>query len=528
MSAMCRTRAFLAILPLVVPSLVVLALVAPSKANASGLDVPQVGTTFSSPVTNDAAALYWNPGMLGYAKKGEVMLNLGLVGGYVGYQRDRLGSYQFSDSLEFAEPIDPAAIDPDKPGAYPRVRSPIVSPTAGAFVSAPLLRDRLTLGLGVFVPFAAPLKFPEDGAQRFALQQVFIAVSQVSAGLGVQAHKRISIGASISYVLGFAQLTRVQDFAAVDLFADALARPPINQPNDFGADAPSTVRELDVLARPFAFTKGLSHGVSFNVGIAANPIDPLWIGLTYDHGSRLNFRGDFQLDMNDEFFTSDLAAQGLAFPPLVTGEAKLSFRLPKRLMLGLAYDISDKLRVDGNFAYVFWSDLDAFELELDSADLEQPDLGIPRTSAVALARDWKGSVHAEVSVRAGVGKRERVRLSGTLGYHSPASPDATIDVASPDGHRLLGAIGAAFQINERIAVMADGELQGILPRTVTTSDYDLGNGTYQMLLGLVQLHLVAKFGNKSGNGGKSGKGAKAPVETPAETTAEPPAESETP
>ncbi|MFO7565743.1 MAG: outer membrane protein transport protein [Enhygromyxa sp.] len=485
-------------------------LLAPRSARASGLDVPQIGTTFSSPTTNDAAALYWNPGMLGFAQEGEAMLTLGIVGGYVGYQRDRLGVYQTQDSLQFAEPIDPAYIDASKTGAYPRVSSPIFSPNAGGFVAAPILKDRLTLGFGVYVPYAAPLEFPADGAQKFALQEAFIAVANVSAGLGVKVHKRVSLGASVSYVLGIAQLKRIQDFAAVGLFGDALANPPINQPNDFGEDAPSSVRELDVLARPFALTDAYSHNATFNIAIAANPIDPLWLGLTYDHGSRLNLNGEFQLDMNDEFFTQDLAAKGMEFPPLVTGKAKLSFRLPKRLMLGVAYDITERLRVDTNLAYVFWSDLDAFRITLDSPDLAQPALGIPRRTEVALPRNWKGSVHAELSVRATVGKRERLRLSGTLGYHSPASPDQTIDVASPDGHRLLGALGFAYAINERIALMADGEVQGILPRTVTDSDFDLGNGTYEMVLGGVHLHLIVKFGK----GGKPPKAKPAPEPEP--------------
>lgn len=478
------------------------AVFAPSAtAQASGIDVPQIGTTFSSPTTNDAAALYWNPAMLGFAQTGEVMISFGLIGGQVGYQRDRLGVYQTPDSLQFAEPIDPSYIDPSKSGAYPRVASPIFSPNAGGFVSAPIIKDRLTLGFGVYVPYAAPLKFPEDGAQRFALQEAFIAVARVSAGLGVKLHRRVSIGASVSYVLGIAQLKRIQDFAAVDLFGNALENPPINQPNDFGEDAPSTVRELDVLARPFALTDAYSHNASFSVSLAANPVDPLWLGVTYDHGSRLNLNGKFQLDMNDEFFTQDLAAKGLAFPPLVSGDATLSFRLPKRLLLGVAYDISKNLRIDANLAYVFWSDLDAFLITLDSAELAQPEIGIPRTSEVALRRDWKGAVHAELSARATVGKRERVRLSATVGYHSSASPDQTIDVASPDGNRLLGALGFGYQINERIALMADGEVQGILPRTVTNSDYDLGNGTYELLLGGVHLHLLVKFGR----GGKPGK-----------------------
>ncbi len=481
-----------------------LTLLTSATVHASGLDVPQIGTTWSSPVNRDAAAIYWNPGMLGFFEQGEVTAGLGFVGGQIGYQRDRLGAYQFEDSLEFAEPISPSALDPSKTGSYPRVRSPIASPNGGLFIAAPVIRDRLVLGFGAYVPYAAPLKFPEQGPQKFALQQAFIAVARISAGLGVKVHKRVSLGASISYELGMVSITRVQDFAAVDLFADALANPPINQPNDFGAQAPSTVRELAVLARPFALTNGVSHGVSFNVGLAANPIDPLWLGLTYDHGAPLEARGKFQLDMNDEFFTQDLAAQGMTFPPLVEGEAVLRFRLPKRIMLGVAYDISSKLRVEGNFAWAFWSDIDAFRITLDSPDLAQPELGIPRSTTVALARDWKGSFHGELSLRARLGKAERIRLSGTFGYHSPASPDATIDVASPDGQRLLGAVGVGYQVKERIALLVDAEVQGILPRTVTESDYDLGNGRYDLVIASIGLWLEAKFGK----GGKVPKGRK--------------------
>lgn len=489
-------------------------LLTPRLASASGIDVPQIGSTWSSPTTRDAAAMYWNPGMLGFHETGEVLVGVGFVGGQVGYERERLGVYQYEDSLNFAEPIDPSALDPSKSGLYPKVSSPIIAPNAGGFIAAPLIKDRLVLGFGAYAPYAAPLKFDSEGAQKFQLQQAFIAVTQISVGVGVKVHKRFSLGATISYVLGVAQLKRIQDFGAVDLFADALARPPINQPNDFGEDAPSTVRELDVLARPFALTDAISHGVAFNVGLAANPIDPLWLGLTYDHGSRANFRGRFGLDMNDEFFTQDLAAKGLAFPPLVEGSATLSFRLPKRLMLGIAYDITENLRIDGNFAWAFWSDVDAFRLRLDSADLEQPEIGIPRTSSVALRRDWKGAFHGELNMRLRLGKQRRVRMSGTVGYHSSASPDSTIDVASPDGNRLLGAMGVGYQIKERFALLFDAEVQGILPRTVTESDYDLGNGKYSLVIASLGLWFEFKFGKGGKVIGKSKPSSLQPAPEP--------------
>ena len=472
-------------------------LLAPSTW-ASGLDVPAIGSTNSSPTTADAAAIYWNPAMLGYLERGEFMGGVGVVGGQIAYERERLGVYSYEDSLQLRDPVDPEFIDPSKTGLAGTSNSPVFSPWADAFAGFVAVPDRLVLGLGFYVPYAAPLNFPADGAQRWQLQEAFIAVTRLTGSAAVKIHDVISIGAGVSYVFGLASLRRVQDFAAVDALADALAADPLNQDTDLGADAPSSLRESEVMSRPIAFTDGKSHGVSFNVGLAVRPVEKLTIGLTYDHGSRVKFNGDFTLDMNDPFFTQDLAAEGLEFPPLVEGTGQLSFRLAKRLMAGVAYDLNPNLRLDTSLAFVFWSDLDAFRFRLDSPDLAQPDLGIGSTTVVNLPRNWKNTVHAEISARVRIPKREKIRLSATLGYHSAASPDSTIDVASPDGHRLLGAFGFGYQVNERFGFMVDAELQGILPRRVTGSDFDLGNGTYRLLLASSSFHLQVRFGKKPG------------------------------
>lgn len=468
--------------------------IAPLGARASGLDVPAIGSANSSPTTADAAAIYWNPGMLGYLERSEFFGGVGVVGGRIGYTRERRGVYAFEDSLNLRDPIDPEVVDLSKTGIADPVSSPVFSPWADAFGTFVVIPDRLNVGLGFYVPYAAPLNFPEDGPQRWQLQEAFIAVSRLSAAIAVKAHDKISIGAGISYVFGLGSLRRVQDFAAVDALAEGLAADPLNQENDLGSQAPSSLRESEVFSRPIAFTDGVSHGVSFNVGLGIKPTDKVTIGLSYDHGSKLRLKGDFTLDMNDDFFTQDLASEGLQFPPLVEGDGELSFRLAKRIMGGVAYDVSPKLRIDTSLAFVFWSDLDAFRIRLDSPDLAQPALGLPPTTAVALARDWKNTVHAEVSARIRPDKKQRMLLSTTLGYHSSASPDSTVDVASPDGNRLLGAFGFGYQINERMGIMVDAEAQGILPRTVTNSDFDLGNGVYKLLLASSSVHLQVRFG----------------------------------
>lgn len=463
----------------------------PTQVHASGFDAPQVGNAQSGPVTADAAAVHYNPGQLGWIDRPELGLGGGVIVGAIGYQRERLGAYQYEDNLAFAEPVAPNAIDPSKTGRADRVRATPVGPTFDLFLAIPAIRDRLVLGLGVYVPYAAVLDLPADGPQRFALQSISLASVHTTVSAGVRLHDVVSIGAGISYVASVFELNKVQDFGALDIFGQGLAAEPINQRNDFGASAPSTVRELDVLARQIS-VRGVSHSVSFNAGLALRPTDALALALVYQHGSRLRFRGDFTLDMDDDFFTQDLAAQGLEYPPRVAGDAEVAMRLPKRITVGAGYRLHPRLSLDGFVSYVLYQDFQAVEIELSSPELAQPALGIGPRVRQGLVRDWKGSVLVEANAR--IEATKRLRLSVLLGYHSPASPSSTIDMASPDGHRIVTGAGIGYAFTPRFTLYADAEVQAMVPRTVTDSDHDLGNGQYDMVLANVALHARIRFG----------------------------------
>jgi len=470
-------------------ALVVLAALAPSAAWASGLDAPMVGSGQSGPTTRDGAAIHWNPANLAYMKKGEFFGGLMLVVGDIRYQRDYRGQYQTPDTLEFKAPISDQNIDMNKMGMGRQVKANPLAPLGNIFIVLPPIKNRLVFGVGLYVPYGAPLKFDRNGPQAQQLQQAFIVASHITASAGVRLHDIVSIGAGVSYVLGFAELAKKQDFGSVQEFGDGLNK--LGQVNDFGPNAPTQVRELDTLSRPIALKKAFSHGVTFNVGVTVNPTKKLTLTLSYQHGAKMRYRGKFAIDMNDPFFTQDLAAQGLKFKPLVQGNATLEFNLPKRITLGAAYDINDRWRVDGFFQYVRYSEVDSFKVVTQSPDLVQEKLGIGDKLTVILPRNWKDTVWVEASAR--FRPTTRLLTSVTLGYQSSASPDSTVDTASPDGNRIIGGVGGAFDVSERVSLLADARLQGIVPRHVTTSDNDLGNGTYKLFLATIAGHLKIRF-----------------------------------
>ena len=74
---------------------------------------------------------------------------------------------------------------------------------------------------------------------------------------------------------------------------------------------------------------------------------------------------------------------------------------------------------------------------------------------------------------------KNIDLGMTVGYSSSASPDETVDLASPDGDKLIFMWGARLTAG-RIDFTAALHWQHILERHVTNSDFDRANGIYKI------------------------------------------------
>ena len=464
-------------------------------AAASGFDVPTVGTSVSGPTTADAAAVHFNPAMLSGLERPQLLGAAQLIVGRVQYTRSRRGAYQYADGLELEAPISPSAYDPSKTSTAASVSTTPIAPSGYLFAAGPVIKDRLWLGGGLYAPYAAVLDLPDDGAQRWQVIDATLLVSQAMFSVAVRAHDRVSLGASIGYVGTLLEMHRIQDFAALETLGDALAAPPISQQNSLGPDAPTEVRELETLSRPIWLQRTIGHSVTFNAGVVVHPGKDIDLALSYQHGTRVRAKGRFVLDMDDPFFTTDLEAQGLDFPTRVEGTSRVTFRLPKRLTLGIGGPVHPKVRLDGVLTWSRWSDLEAFDITLDSEDFEQPALGLGAQQSALIVRDFNDALDAKLQVRGAVGRSGQIL--GSVGYASPAAPSSRVDVITPDGHHVIASVGYRQQLPRQLALIFDTTLNYMVPRRVEDSVADLANGEYRFLLAAFGIHLQATLPSPS-------------------------------
>jgi long-chain fatty acid transport protein len=461
---------------------------APSHTQASGFAAPAVGPSNVGVANDGPSSIHHNPAGIGYARRLRIVAGGALVVGDLSYQRERRATYQYADSLDFSLPIDPLQVDPDKTGDDVSVKANPIGLVPALFAEVPI--GPVGIGLGVYVPYAAKVNWPKNGPQRYQLVEATIGTAYITAGAAYRPIKRFSFGVAASLIVGFANLSKVQDLASVPLMGEALARPPINQSNDFGVDADPGVRELDALSRPFVLKNALGLSGTVKGGVLGEVAKDVWLGASAEWGAPVNMAGKFTLDMNDPFFTQDLASQGIAYKPVVKGDADLRFELPTVIRAGVRYDFGKRYdegtatSVGLEGSYSMWSAVKSFKVQVDSDDLEQraPDgeILIPRDMKFYLARRWLDSYGAVL--RLNHRATQTLMLWGSLGYETTASPDSTIDAASPDGDRITGAGGLSQAFTEHLSVSLDMVVQSVLRRRVVASDYDLGNGTYQMRL----------------------------------------------
>ncbi|MFM2416240.1 MAG: hypothetical protein RL385_963 [Pseudomonadota bacterium] len=465
--------------------------------HAGGLSLPGIGSSNYGVSTTGPTSVHYNPAGLGFATVPRMLIGGSLVVGDLRYHRERRATYQRQDSLDFALPIDPGAIDAKKTGYDREVKTIPLGLLPDIFAEFPIRDLPIKAGLGVDAPYAAIVRWPASGPQRFQLDDATLATVFVNAGLAYTPTRRFSLGAGVALVLGYASLSRTQDLGSVSDLGQALARPPISQANGFGPNADPALRELDTLARPFTFDNGWAAGATFRLGMMGEVAKNLWLSASYEHSTRMNFRGTFTLDMNNPFFTQDLASQGLAYPAEVRGDASLSFTLPRVVRAGLRYGFGGKtagqsvMEIALEGTYTGWSAVQNFDVRLKSPALAQPALGLSDSLRLALPRRWNDTFGGVVR---GTLRPSRVlSLWGALGGETSAVPDATIDAASPDGNRITVAGGLGRKLHDRVTLLLDLQLHNVMKHRVVASDHDLGNGMYTFRLFVGGAHLDCVF-----------------------------------
>lgn len=321
--------------------------------------------------------------------------------------------------------------------------SPIPIPHLFAALPIP---ERVTAGLGLFVPYGLSTNWPTDFEGRFngydnALQSIYIQPTMAFRPLDM-----ILIGAGLDVVIGSVQLTQRLDLS------------------EFEAVPGVTFGQLGIpFHTDFADAKLEAHGatgVTANFGVIVEPHDRFSIGVRYLAKTTLEYEGDatFEPDSTNIVLPPGnplaaalgldpsqplpldlvLAGADLFSPgaPLGDQPVRTMITMPDQIVVGLALRPAESFVLLFDYQRVNWSTFDV--LPVDFANAATPD------------RDIVESYEDTDGFRFGLDVDVSPRWNLRAGYlwHEGAAPPQTVTPLLPEGTRNELTIGIGWRISD--------------------------------------------------------------------------------
>lgn len=306
------------------------------------------------------------------------------------------------------------------------------------------INDRFAAGFGLFAPYGLETDWPENSEGRFLGYKSVIQGIYLQPTLAVKLTPRIAIGAGLDITHLHVQLNQHADLSTVALPAPA---PPgatfgnlgIPTGTDF-ADAELTGGGWNMGANfgiQFQATDKLSLGARYltrqKVEITNGEVrfKQLPTGITLAAGNPFGVPAGTPLD-------AIVAPQFLADSALGSQGATTSITLPDQIVVGAAYQLTDKFKILFDYQRVNWKVFDKLVLDFENA---------PQTTLVE-------SYRASNGYRIGGEYAWRPSTTFRAGFltHTAAAPDQTVTPNLPEGPRSEFTLGVATRLTGALRV----------------------------------------------------------------------------
>jgi long-chain fatty acid transport protein len=309
------------------------------------------------------------------------------------------------------------------------------------------LENNLAFGVGLYVPYGLGSEWAEDWEGRYLAVKSDLQAMYINPTVAYKANDQFSIGVGVSYIMGNVELSqRIATYSSLV--------PPTAATNDGWVNL-----------------KGDGTGFCFNAGVLYKATEKVSLGLSYRSLATIEFEGDAEF--------TDMQALASFFPG---GTGKTELPMPAVLKAGVGYQATEKLIVEADFEYVFWSAYEELKLNIPDGPVF-PLYGVPLQTASAEKKNYDDAY----LIRLG-GEYMLDKLALRLGfvYDKATVPDETLEPMLPDSDRMEGIIGLGYQVSPKFRVDAAYQYIKASERSVPKNEFP---GTYNSTANLFGLTL---------------------------------------
>lgn len=396
---------------------VLFAAFAAGNAAASGYhfgtqSVSTQGTANSSAAeAADAATIFYNPAGLAYLERNEISVSANLVAPSIRYSGAYAAHYRNGRPVSGSSSgkiTDDITVAPHVYGAY-------------------RLNSRVSLGLGVSVPFGSSTEYDKSSVLRHNINKLGLKTVAVEPVIALKAGEKHAFAAGLAAQYSQAQLRKFADWSA-----------------GMSPAAPHTGSLLD----GYADVKGHDWGFGYHLAWMYQPTDRLRIGLNYRSKVSHTLKGSAKWQAEGLLARANF--QGISAPVVLGGrgyaaseKASVAINTPESLSLHGMYKATPRLNLFGD---ITWTRHSRFK----RADLvfEQPKriIGGGLSNTTTITPNWRNTVKAAVGGSYQISEPWQLR-AGIAFDQSPVRNSASRMNTLPDGNRLWFSAGVRYTPN---------------------------------------------------------------------------------
>jgi long-chain fatty acid transport protein len=360
-----------------------------------------VSTAGETAIAEDATTVYYNAAGMMSLKHAEISLTAPVV----------FLSSKFQNSGTTAGLGDPAhGSSGDKDQNFP---------IPSLFATLPL-SDRITIGLGVFVPFGQANTYPDGWVGRYQLQKISLKTVDIDPAIAYRLTDSLSVGGGID--IQYAHIVRNN---ALDLGALCIVTIGPSPCSGLGLGPQGADGRQRVAAANWGF--------GFNVGLLYALDDATHIGLNYRSAVRHNFSGAAT------FLVPAVAAPLTAGGFFQNTALHSPMTFPEVIAAGISHKVNGRLTLLADVDWTGWHRLG--QLHLDFVNPVQPDqtLLLNWSDTVRFAAGGIYSLTDEIALRAGVS------------WDQTPTSNAFRSAELPDADEIMGSAGFSYRFNRHFS-----------------------------------------------------------------------------
>ncbi|MBQ9601532.1 MAG: transporter [Neisseriaceae bacterium] len=400
-------------------SVTLLALALAQQAAATGYhfgtqSVSSQSTANSSAAeASDASTIFYNPAGLTHLENSQVTGVVDFVFPYIHYRdadanhRSPTGGIgpkvQGSDSGKITDTV---TVAPHLYGAYK-------------------LNDKVTLGLGVYVPFGSETEYQRDSVMRYNINRLGLTTIAVEPVVSFKANKKHSFGVGLIAQYSEAKLRKYADVGAS--------------------------RSLPGMADAYGEVEGNDWGYGYQLAWMYDVNDRLRLGVNYRSKVSHDLKG------SAEWKPGDAQAEALQKMALGAGGipsvgykekegAHVKLVTPESLSVHGMYRANDKLNLFGDVTWTRHSRFDTADLVFENKKLVSPSGNASDTTRILPG--WRNTYKIAVGGSYQINEPWQLR-AGFAFDKSPIRNAETRLNTLPDGNRMWFSVGARYTPNKK-------------------------------------------------------------------------------